>query len=651
MSSDSLPSVEDALLSRLPRFLANAWHRIGTDKAWFGDGSAGENGIRSNASAAFALATWIRNQPAPAAAALADQRDQVAAVLRYLCDAHRTGTGACAWGGRWGLDWQSSWWAAKLGLAALQMADLLEPALREQAARVLAAEADRHLWRHAPTGLFLDTKAEETAWDCEALAVAIALAPGHPDAARWRDKLVEFSFNVFSAPQDRSSEATVDGQRVRDAVYTCNVHGDFTLENHGSYHFCYVASPLLSKAYCHFALRLAGVAIPDALQHHVDDIWTLARQTFLTHRFAYPGGQDWARYTYGEYFIVPALSYLQATLADPEIRRIQQARLAVLRDEAAGNADGSFYGTRFTAGDYGGQSGKYETDTFACVALMAALERLPARADDGRARTPIRPVEADFAHVSPESQLCFWRTPHAFFSFCWTYLGSDVPSIVFGPRDRDDLLDWRAGNGIGRVQVLNEGATIGVRTMRRVGDRIEILGQTGVRSRRGRPLYDTHLRVEFDRGEHAVRIRHEVRASSRLWLARVAGLTFRVPNDLFNGLRRELAHGGGTTTLVSRRTPGAVRRKSLWHRALDKLGLRDECLQLGTGPVELDGRLVIESNQPGIVLRRYAYPASTWKSLWVEEFQSPGSTWRVGVNRGDTLLSTDITIRLRVPRD
>ena len=651
MTPDSSARQSSAqLLARLPRYLANAWHASDAGKAWFGDGSSGENGIRSNASVAFALATWIRTQPDPAASALATHREHVASVLHYLCDSHRNGGATCAWGGTWGLEWQSSWWAAKMGLAVLQLGELIGGELRDEVARVVAAEADRHLSRHAPTGLFLDTKAEETAWDCEALAVALAIAPAHANVQAWRAKLVEFSFNVFSVPQDRLSTAEIGGQKVAEAVYTCNLHGDFSLENHGSYHFCYVASPLLSKAYCYFALRWAGEQIPPALQHHVDDVWALARNTFLTHRFAYLGGQDWARYTYGEYFIVPALSYLDATLADPAIQRIRQARLDVLSAEAADNDDGSFYGKRFTDGNFSGQLGKYETDTFACMALTQALaslaERAPAHAHPPR--TPLPEIEPEFSHVSPEGQFCFWRTPELFFSFAWSYLGKDIPSLAFGPVDRDDMFEWHAGNGVGRVTVLSEDITVGVRTLRRVGSRIEIRGETVTRDRKGRPLYETRLSIDFDRSTQSVRVVHQVTSMRRLWLARLAGLTFRVPNDRFNGFQREVVAGNEAQSLPSRRPRDDATKPpdSRWQRLKVKLGWLDRTMAFPSGPVQLDRRMTFESASAAIVLRRFGFAASTWKSLWVEEFQAPATRWRVMVKPGEVVLASDTTIRL-----
>ena len=656
-STNSNLQPHEALLARLPRYLANAWNLVDARKSYFGDGSSEENGIRTNSNVAFALASWIRQQPDPGSSSLIEERERVSHVIYYLCDSHRTGSSACAWGGTWGLEWQSAWWAAKLGLAALLLGELAGKEVQDQVTRVVTAEADHQLTRHAPTGLFLDTKAEETAWDCEALAVALALAPGHSNARRWSDKLVEFSFNVLSVPQDRTSTEVVSGHRVSEAVYTCNLHGDFSLENHGSYHFCYVASPLLSKAYCFLALKMAGLNVPQALQHHVDDVWQLARNTFLTHRFAYIGGQDWARYTYGEYFIVPALAYLDAALVDPEIRRIQQARIAVLAAEAEDNNDGSFYGKRFTGGQFSGQMGKYETDTFACIALTLALERFAERAPGPMARVQMPPVDSEFVHVSPEGQFCFWRTQDMFFSFAWSHLGHDIPSLVFGPRDRDDMLEWHAGNGIGRVRPAAEGAVIGVRTMRRMDHLIEISSRTVTRNRRGKPLYETRMSLVFDRSQRTVRVVHNVDSVNRLWLVRITGLTFRIPNDRFNAFRRTVSFNGRTLTFQSRRAEIDAKAASrpLWHRVpklrriLIKLGMLDQKVRFESSVVEVDGAISLESNHPDIVLRRFGYPAGPGNSLWMEEFQSPGAFWRVNVKKGESLLSTSTALRLLAP--
>ncbi len=278
------------------------------------------------------------------------------------------------------------------------------------------------------------------------------------------------------------------------------------------------------------------------------------------------------------------------------------------------------------------------------MALTQALASLAEHAP----RPALPEIEPEFAHVSPEGQFCFWRTPELFFSFAWSYLGKDIPSLTFGPVDRDDMLEWHEGNGVGRVTVLSEDITVGVRTLRKVGSRIEILGETVTRDRKGRPLYETRLSIAFDRSTQSVRVLHKVTSMRRLWLARIAGLTFRVPNDRFNGFHREVAAGGQTQSLPSRRPRDGSpsRPDSKWQRLQAKLGWLDQTLEFARGPVQLDRRVTFESANAGIVLRRFGFAASTWKSLWVEEFQAPATRWRAMVKPGEVVLDSDTTIRL-----
>lgn len=42
------------LLARLPVYLENGWRDLGDGRGYFGDGGSGENGIRTNTSAAIA---------------------------------------------------------------------------------------------------------------------------------------------------------------------------------------------------------------------------------------------------------------------------------------------------------------------------------------------------------------------------------------------------------------------------------------------------------------------------------------------------------------------------------------------------------------------------------------------------------------------
>lgn len=655
--NEAPPAVDaDDLLHGAPKLLDAAWRDIDALHGYWADGSAGENGIRSNTSMLFGLAVWLRSRPSDSAD-WATVLGRARAMARYLCDGHVTGSGVCQDGRRWGLNWQSSWWAAKLGLAAWHLRDLLAADEHEAVRRVIAAEADRHLKRVAPTGLFLDTKAEETAWDVEALAVACLLVPDAPQREAWQAKLVEFSFNVFSAPQDRFNSTVVDGAPVCEQVYTCNTHADHSLDNHGSFHFCYIASPLLSKAWTWFALKQAGVPVPDALQHHVADVWSLARQTFLTHRFAYVGGQDWARYTYGEYFIVPALSYLAQVVDDPQVRTVQQARLRFMAAEAQNDPQGGFFGRRFTLGRLHGQLAKYESDALACMALTALYERT-VHEPTPTSLVKLPAVQPESVHISPEGQFCFWRTSAFFFAFSWSHLDHPGPSLVFGPTERDDMIDWREGNGLGRVDTPAGPASMwGVRSMRRIGNQLHVKGELFALSRKGHRETESVLELVLDAEAQTCSFTHRVTALRPLRWVRVTPLGLHVPNDLFNGGRRVVVQDDQRHLIESShprsgqapwRPPTGWRRR--WRGVQRRLGLPagEHSRTFPGASIQIDDALTISRNAgAGMIWRQFDRPNSPSDALWVDRVDLAAPRWVLKARPGDVLLDVQVTLSVR----
>jgi hypothetical protein len=639
------------LLVRFPQYLDNRWIQVDGEHGYFGDGSNGENGIRTNSNVTFTAAVLATGASKfgidPVNASIL--RERCRSGLRYLTESHMTGHGRCANGGKWGLEWQSAWWAAKLALAARLLWGELRAAERERIERLVVAEADRQLPRIVPTGLHIDTKAEEVAWDAEILASAIALLPHHPRRSAWYEKLIEFSANVFSTPQDRGSEKILDGRLIRDLVYTCNLHGDYSLENHGSYHFCYVASSLLSKAWCGYALQTAGDSIPEAIFHNVDNVWELAKKTFLRNRFAYISGQDWARYVYGEYFIVPALIFLDVFLSADRAQAVLRARLRQLLFEARSNTDGSCFGSRLTGGRYDGQYGKYETDCFCSVALAWELRHIGSTKRN-RLTSALSAAE-NFQHVSPEGQFCFQRTSECFFSFSWMTLDTAIPNVSLVPLKDDSLAEWHAGNMIGTVKLLGRPITIGVRAMKADEGGIRVEGVCLVRSRRGRSLVEHHLKIRFDSLTATVNIESKFIARSRLLVALVTGVNLHVPNDIFNGKVRNLAYDGGFQTLETKSQTNR-RIKCISRRAFDRfMSVIEKFMSrtqgLHSNWLNIDDTLgLVVRGRPEMVVRRFAGRRSAWKSLFIEQIESPNRRFAFFVRAGTTLLDSSIIVHV-----
>ncbi|WP_232426709.1 hypothetical protein [Teredinibacter turnerae] len=584
------------IIAEFPRYANRGWRKAtiaGVDHHYFADGSSGENGIRTNANFVFTaafLADELGNN---------DMFEKAAQAIAYLIQGHLTGTGHCVDGKQWGAHWQSAWWANKLVQGAKLIWARLTDEARAGVNKVLVFEADRHLERLVPSGTFLDTKAEENAWDAEILAAACSHLPEHPNAAQWRAKAIEFNFNTLSVAHDTRDESLVDGAAVKDNVYTCNLHSDFTIENHGASHFCYIASPLLSVTWSFYSYTSAGQVPPAALFHHVNDFWQLSKSTFLDSRFAYIGGKDWARYTYGLYFIVPALVMLQSQFADADARYIEQSRVRTLADEHTDNADGSFFGKRVTHNIFRGQPPKYESDCYTTLALayllhksLATTKQAPT-ADEFRRSTARR-------HSSPESSTNFIANANFFSSFSWRTLEGYDPIALFVPRGCDDMAEWSANNLVGYVRPVPDNFSIGIRSSK-VEDTdgsVYINGVTATRNEK-QNFYDHHLDVALQ--TESVRIHSRLKIKSDFMVSESGAIALALVNDWFNDFTRTIYHEGGEQNLtfdLERDFPFAGLLKGKPYKAYRKL-----CRYFGIGnnQYEFDSNWLNIDNKFGII--------------------------------------------------
>lgn len=532
------------LIADFPKYAERGWHGQFSGNAelgYFADGGSGENGIRTNANFVF-TAAFLANETAQAA-----MFTKACNAINYLLQAHLTGSGQCADGKKWGAHWQSAWWTNKLVFGAKLIWDRLNDAQREGINTVLVFEANRHLERMVPSGTFLDTKAEENAWDAEILATAYNHLPTHENAQRWLAKAREFNLNTLSVAHDTRDSSVVDGLVVKDHVYTCNLHSDFTIENHGASHFCYIASPLLSITWSFYSYLQAGNEPPQALFHHVHDFWQLSKCTFLDSRFAYIGGKDWARYTYGLYFIVPALVMLQSKFQDTDARYIEQQRVRTLAAEHADNHDGSFYGKRVTKNIFRAQPAKYETDCYAMCVLSYLLHKALALPKAASPPEDFRATNTRY-HASPESGTHFVSNPSFFSSFSWNTLTGNFPIALFIPRGCDDMAEWSANNLVGIVKPVVDSHGIGIHSSKAstTDETLRIQGASATRSANDY-LFDHFLDIAMSSSQ--VQIATCIKAKTDFYALRSGSIAFALVNDWFNDFQRTIYHQNGQETL------------------------------------------------------------------------------------------------------
>lgn len=304
---------------------------------YWGDGvSSGNQGIRTVASMVLAGASLLRYDEGLSAVERRDLMDKVAAAIRYATGTHITGTQKCPDGKSWGAtekfgseSWQSGLWCGPLAFGVWLIWDKLDPSLQQDLQRVVSWENDILANREPPTGLALDTKAEENAWEVPCLVLGELMFPTHPRAAAWHETALKYMMNTLCTPGDMLDTHLVDGRAVSQWVKGANVEPDFTLENHNIFHPSYVGCSCYFLTEAAMFYTYAGRPVPQAATHHLMDTWKMFQTILLpTGEAAFPQGMDWELH---------GLSFMNlfATLAtqqkDPLAARMEEQNLQYTR--------------------------------------------------------------------------------------------------------------------------------------------------------------------------------------------------------------------------------------------------------------------------------------------------------------------------------
>jgi len=629
------------VLERFPLLCERGWrgNYLGDPElGFFGDPEHAEMGLRAMGNVVFTLSLLASDpqyDPKVSGISQAQVLARAKSVLAYMTRSHVTGDIPCGDGKPWGNHWQSAWWTGKMALGAQLIWDKLSPTEQARVQKVVVHEADRHLERKAPNGAFKDTKSEETGWDTEVLAAALSLFPKHEHAPQWRAKLIEFYLNSLSTADDAKSDRQVDGKPLSEQVYTANIHPDYTIENHGAYHFCYMACPLHSIGWGNYALRKAGLPVPMAQFHHFKDVWERVKPTFLEERFAYVSGKDWPRYAYGLYFIMPALVVMQHEYHDPDARYIEAQRFQTFEREQLDNADGSFFGKRFTRNMLLNRTGEYETDCYANLGVCYLLHQL-------QKEPPLPPATAaEFAkrnttrHVSEVAGLAFVRTPELFASYS-SHALNGPPLALFVPAGMDNATEWGVHNLLGQVKVKGvkdkpESKCEFIST----ADALEARQTLTYSGSNGQPAYRQEVVYRIEPTAKRATVSSKFVALADVTVELAEGLRLHVANDFFNRGERTWQSAAGTH----------LAKFDLGHAWPDKETIQNT--EMGRGWVNLDNKLgivALEQRDAPFVLRSSDRRNTPFHSLHYDVLICPWQAEARKVRAGETILSTKFLV-------
>ncbi len=572
-----------SFLQRFPSYAKLIWkgnYRGDPQLGYFGTGGHDHNQMRSHANAIFvcALLTADENYDSSVSGIERDQLlAQARAALRFLTETHVTGTKFCADGRKWGkqpTQWIAPWVISRAVAGARLIWDDLTQDEKNAIRRVVIHEANYQLGLRAASRVYGDTNAEVNAINAEALAWAASLYPAHPNARNWLHKAQELFMNTFSVARDKSDTTVVDGRPVNEWVYTTNVHTDFTLEGHGGYQFDYIAVPLHSLAWAYYAFVSNGQPVPESLFHHVSDVWNVLKRTHLySGRFAYLQGKDWARHVYGAYFIVPALALLQNELGDADARFVEQLRFGAFQWEQQQSSRGSVFGRRF-GHQRTGWPMIYETDCYANLGLTYLLHQFAPSIQAESAYDFQEKVQGNF--YSKFCGFLYARDKDIFASFSWKHLTRRYPMALFVPGD-DYMVEWAEANLMGNLVI--EGADM-TRTTARYNNRLLEDGfvATGhIQEGKFAGGFGVDHYISFTAlPSNKIAVMMELLvAKESIRVAEQAGLSYYLPNDIFNNGARQANWETGDTRLRGARGASAspVIIDSKWINIDGKLGI------------------------------------------------------------------------------
>jgi hypothetical protein len=243
------------LLSRVTPYYCKAWQDIDRNTGLFGVveprafnmrkiGSSSpviEYVVRPHVQILCIIAAHVHNNYFPENSPLTREKaiDMLRKGIQWTCDTHLTGTTDVEQfleRKRWGENWRSSIWASMLGMAAYFSKSVIGDSLYEQAAAVLAFEADRFTGVFPPSGCEVDTKLDENAQDAMLLAWAVNMNPHHPHCTLWEKSMCRWAINIATSINDAADHAEYCESSVSRWVTTRTLFPDMTAENHGFFH-------------------------------------------------------------------------------------------------------------------------------------------------------------------------------------------------------------------------------------------------------------------------------------------------------------------------------------------------------------------------------------------------------------------------------
>lgn len=474
-------------------------------------------------------------------------------LMRFSLRTHLAGTEKALDGQSWGLTWISPLCIERMmhGIEAIN--EHLTPEDHESLKKVLLAESDWHLDHYEIVGEIDGTKGknrpESNIWNGCVLFRTAMMYPDAPRRKEYLEKANRFLLNGISIPADAADMTMIDGKPVKDWHVGPNFTENFGLHHHGYLNVGYMVICLSNIAMLHFSFKGRGLTAPDALYHHVPELWRLIKLcTFSDGRLWRIGGDTRLRYCYCQDYAIPMWLLMKDKYGE-DIAEMEEGWLKQVAREQDGNADGSFLGTRLA--EFNDKSPLYyhrlEGDRAVTVS-MAAYWRSKYNNFASAPKPVVSPACGGWYDSFHGGMLEKGKRRSA----SWVWEAALRPAGTCIPSDSSDLAEW-SWNMVGEISGL------GLINYAEIKEHLDVKFSGGFRTA-GRLTWhsDSHLAEGQENEITAIEnvaafalpddatmvVFQRAKAENLTWLKSVKGLFYNVPNDLYNGYVRNYTCDG-----------------------------------------------------------------------------------------------------------
>ncbi len=624
-------SETSAIMDRAARLLEN-WSSA-ADAYWLRDendasmGCYGPGyltwGVQSNWNYAGAMATLACCSSGAKATQAADR---ALAALRFELATHVAGSRSGNDGRKWGRSWISMLGIERAMHGISRIENSLPEEDRDSLHRVLVSEADWILnegCRGSSAGVAAGkwntscrNNPESNVWSGALLWRVAARYPGESRADQWRELAHRYLLNGVSIDADAEDQRVIEGLPVRERHVGANFFPNYALDHHGYLNIGYMVICASNAAILHFDLKLAGLAPPESLYHHHDDMWRVLRRfVFSDGRLARIGGDSRVRYAYCQEYLLPTLLLAADRFGDAHALELAERQILLMEADADAAGDGSFYGRRLdrlrmTNPHY---YTRLESDR-ACVLAML-LNYLPAvKAPPASPQSFENSVAGGWAE--PEHGAVMQRSPSRLCSFAWRARGLAQGLCV--PSGAGNMAEWEL-NMSPVVRFLGDDGSQPGRHRRLVACDVaqfdggfvtcgSVMEGCNITVDEGASCTDQALTwiafAALPDERTCVCIQYVVAASDRVvYLVELKDLHLVIPNDIFNGSNRRIMSAAGSALLAA--PPGqdeSLAFEGRWLNIDDSLGV-----------------VLLSGGESLLINRSAARRAGTYRSLYTEE--------------------------------